>query len=182
MGFQIHSSNETELIDGCLRQNHRAQQQLYQRYAGKMYAVCCRYVKDRAQAEDVLVMAFTKLFNRISQYKGEGSFEGWVRRIMVNESLSYLRKHKNMYLETDIEAAEFEPDYQKLENELEASDLLKLIESLPVGYRTVFNLYAIDGYNHQEIAAQLGISENTSKSQLSRARAYLQKKINRMES
>ncbi|MBS1559854.1 MAG: sigma-70 family RNA polymerase sigma factor [Bacteroidetes bacterium] len=177
MGFQIYSSNETELIDGCLRQNHRAQQQLYQRYAGKMYAVCCRYVKDRAQAEDILVMAFTKLFDRISQYKGEGSFEGWVRRIMVNESLSYLRKYKNMYLETDIEAAAFEPDYQKLENELEASDLLKLIESLPVGYRTVFNLYAIDGYSHLEIAAQLGISENTSKSQLSRARTYLQKKL-----
>ena len=181
MGFQIYRAKETELIDGCLRQDRQAQQQLYQRYAGKMYALCCRYVKDRMDAEDVLVMSFTKIFDRISQYKGEGSFEGWIRRVVVNESLTYLRKHKNMYLETDIEDAAYEPDYQRLENDLEAGDLMKLIESLPVGYRTVFNMYAIDGYNHQEIADQLGISENTSKSQLSRARALLQKKLNELE-
>lgn len=142
-----------------------------------MYALCCRYVKDRMEAEDVLVIAFTKIFERIGQYKGEGSFEGWIRRVMVNESLTYLRKNKNMYLETDIEAASREPDYQQLENQLEADDLLKLIEELPTGYRMVFNLYAIDGYTHQEIADQLGISENTSKSQLSRARALLQRRL-----
>lgn len=181
MGFQIYRAKETELINGCLRQNRQAQQQLYQRYAGKMYSLCCRYVKDRMEAEDVLVMSFTKIFERISQYKAEGSFEGWIRRVVVNESLTYLRKHKNMYLETDIEDAALEPDYQKLENELEASDLLKLIENLPVGYRTVFNMYAIDGYSHQEIADQLGISENTSKSQLSRARTLLQKRLNEIE-
>jgi len=181
MGFQIYRAKETEMIDGCLRQNRQAQQQLYQRYSGKMYGLCCRYVKDRMEAEDVLVMSFTKIFERIGQYKGEGSFEGWIRRVVVNESLTYLRKHKNMYLETDIEDAAYEPDYQRLENELEANDLLKLVESLPVGYRTVFNMYAIDGYNHQEIADQLGISENTSKSQLSRARALLQKKLNELE-
>lgn len=181
MAFQIYRAKETELIDGCLRQNRQAQQELYQRYAGKMYSLCCRYVKDRMEAEDVLVMSFTKIFDRIGQYKGDGSFEGWIRRVVVNESLTYLRKHKNMYLETDIEDAAYEPDYQRLENELEAGDLLKLIESLPVGYRTVFNMYAIDGYNHQEIADQLGISENTSKSQLSRARALLQKKLNELE-
>ena len=177
MEFQIYRAKETELIDGCLRQNRQAQQSLYQRYAGKMYSLCCRYVKDRMEAEDVLVMSFTKIFERIGQYKGDGSFEGWIRRVVVNESLTYLRKHKNMYLETDIEEAAFEPDYQRLENELEADDLLKLIESLPIGYRTVFNMYAIDGYTHQEIAVQLGISENTSKSQLSRARAFLQKRL-----
>ncbi len=181
MGFQIYRAKETELIDGCLRQNRQAQQELYQRFAGKMYSLCCRYVKDRMEAEDVLVMSFTKIFERIGQYKGDGSFEGWIRRVVVNESLTYLRKHKNMYLETDIEDAAYEPDYQRLENDLEASDLLKLIESLPVGYRTVFNMYAIDGYNHQEIADQLGISENTSKSQLSRARVLLQKKLNELE-
>ncbi|HTH55408.1 MAG TPA: RNA polymerase sigma factor [Cyclobacteriaceae bacterium] len=181
MGFQIYRAKENELIDGCLRQNRQAQQQLYQRYSGKMYALCCRYIKDRMEAEDVLVMSFTKIFDRIGQYKGDGSFEGWIRRVVVNESLTYLRKHKNMYLETDIEDAAYEPDYQRLENELEANDLMKLIESLPVGYRTVFNMYAIDGYNHQEIADQLGISENTSKSQLSRARTLLQKKLNELE-
>ncbi len=181
MGFQIYRAKETEWISGCLRQNRQAQQELYQHYAGKMYALCCRYVKDRMEAEDVLVMSFTKIFERIGQYKGDGSFEGWIRRVVVNESLTYLRKHKNMYLETDIEEARYEPDYHKLENELEVSDLMKLIENLPVGYRTVFNMYAIDGYNHQEIAGQLGISENTSKSQLSRARALLQKRLNEIE-
>lgn len=169
------------MIEGCLRQDRQAQQLLYRQFAGKMYAVCCRYVKDRMQAEDVLVMAFTKIFERLSQYKGDGSFEGWIRRVMVNESLTYLRKHKNMYLETDIEAAAFEPDYQKMENVLEADDMMKMIEAMPTGYRTVFNMYAIDGYSHEEIAQQLGISENTSKSQLSRARVYLQKKLTEMD-
>lgn len=181
MEFKIYRAKETELIEGCQRQNREAQHALYRMYSGKMYALCCRYVKDRMEAEDVLVTAFTKIFDKIGQYKGEGSFEGWIRRVMVNESLTYLRKHKSMYLETDIEEAAYEPDYHKLENQLEADDLLKMIEALPVGYRTVFNLYTIDGYSHQEIADQLGISENTSKSQLSRARALLQKKIMDLE-
>lgn len=133
------------------------------------------------EAEDVMVAAFTKIFERIDQFKHEGSFEGWIRRIMVNESLTYLRKHKSMYVETDIEAADREPDYSKLETQLETEDLLKLIGELPAGYRIVFNLYAIDGYSHKEIADQLGISENTSKSQLSRARTYLQKRLIELE-
>ncbi len=181
MGFQIYRAKETELIEGCQRQNREAQHTLYRIHSGKMYALCCRYVKDRMEAEDVLVTAFTKIFEKIGQYKGEGSFEGWIRRVVVNESLTYLRRNKNMYLETDIEDAAYEPDYRKLENQLEADDLLRMIETLPVGYRTVFNLYAIDGFTHQEIADQLGISENTSKSQLSRARALLQKKLIDME-
>lgn len=181
MGFQIYRAKETELIEKCLRNDRQAQHALYQTYSGKMYALCCRYVKDRMEAEDVMVTAFTKIFERINQFKGEGSFEGWIRRVMVNESLSYLRKNKNMYLETDIEEAHREPDYHQLENQLEADDLLKLIEELPSGYRMVFNLYAIDGYSHQEIADQLGISENTSKSQLSRARALLQKRLSEIE-
>ena len=100
-----------------------------------------------------------------------------IRRIMVNESLSYLRKNKNMYLETDIEAADQEPDYERLDSQLEAQDLLKLIAELPAGYKIVFNLFAIDGYSHKEIGEQLGINENTSKSQLSRARSLLQKQL-----
>jgi RNA polymerase sigma-70 factor (ECF subfamily) len=129
------------------------------------------------EAEDILVTAFTKVFDRIGQFKGEGSFEGWIRRIMVNEALTYLRKSRAMYLETDLEQADREPDYDKLSDHLEAEDLMKMIQELPAGYRVVFNMYAIDGYSHKEIAAQLGISENTSKSQLSRARVYLQKKL-----
>ena len=177
MGLKVYRAREHELIEGCRRQNRQAQQALYELYSGKMYALCCRYVKDKMEAEDVLVVAFTKIFERIHQYKGDGSFEGWIRRVMVNESLGFLRKNKNMYVETDIEAAEHEPNYEQLDSVLEAEDLMKLIEGLPTGYRVVFNLYAIDGYSHQEIGEQLGISENTSKSQLSRARVLLQKRL-----
>lgn len=181
MGYQIYHAVDNELIDGCKKRDRHAQRFLFEHYSGRMLALCCRYVKDRMDAEDVMVVAFTKVFDRIAQFKGEGSFEGWVRRIMVNESLTYLRKNKSMYLETDIEAAEKEPDYNKLGNELEAEDLRKLIAELPTGYRIVFNLYAIDGFSHQEIAVQLGVSENTSKSQLSRARAHLQKRLNEID-
>lgn len=177
MGLKVYRAREHELIEDCRRQNRQAQQALYELYSGKMYALCCRYVKDKMEAEDVLVVAFTKIFERIHQYKGDGSFEGWIRRVMVNESLGFLRKNKNMYVETDIEAAEREPNYEQLDSALEAEDLMKLIEGLPTGYRVVFNLYAIDGYSHQEIAEQLGINENTSKSQLSRARVLLQKRL-----
>lgn len=175
MDFKIYRANEQELIRGCIRREHAAQKRLYDTFSPKMYALCCRYIKDSMEAEDVLVTAFTRILDKIGQYKNEGSFEGWIRRIVVNESLTWLRRNRNMYLELELEAASFEPDYQTISDHLEADDLLKMISELPSGYRIVFNLYAIDGYSHKEIAEQLGISENTSKSQLSRARSYLQK-------
>lgn len=181
MGYKIYNAVNTDLIEGCKKQDRHAQRFLYEHYSGRMLGLCSRYVKDKMEAEDVMVAGFTKVFDRIKQYKGEGSFEGWIRRIMVNESLTYLRKNKSMYLETDIEAAEREPDYNKLGGELEAEDIRKVIADLPTGYRIVFNLFALDGYSHQEIAMQLGISENTSKSQLSRARVLLQKKLLEVE-
>jgi RNA polymerase sigma factor (sigma-70 family) len=177
MEFKIYRAKDEELIEGCRRQNRQAQKRLYEQYSSKFYALCCRYVKDKMEAEDVLITAFTKILDKIDQYTGEGNFEGWMRRVMVNEALSYLRRNKNMYLETTIEAANYEPDYNKLENQLEAEDLMKLIETLPSGYKIVFNMYAIDGYSHKEIAEQLGITESTSKSQLSRARTALQKSL-----
>jgi len=127
------------------------------------------------EAEDILVCGFTKVFRKIDQFKGDGSFEGWIRRIMVNESLTYIRKNKSMFLEVEIEKAEREPDYTQMHNQLEVEDLQKIIDQLPTGYKTVFNLYAIEGFSHKEIAEKLGINENTSKSQLSRARVHLQK-------
>jgi RNA polymerase sigma-70 factor (ECF subfamily) len=175
MEFKIYRAKEEELIKGCLRRERSAQQQLFDLFSSKMYALCYRYVKHSMEAEDILVTAFTKVFERIEQFKGEGSFEGWIRRIMVNESLTYLRKSRTMYLATDLEQADREPDYNRLSDHLEAEDLINMIRELPAGYRLVFNMYAIDGYSHKEIAEQLGISENTSKSQLSRARVYLQK-------
>lgn len=177
MEFKIYRAKEDELIKGCLRHDRNAQQQLFDLYSSKMYGICYRYVRHAMEAEDVLVTAFAKVFERISQFKGEGSFEGWIRRIVVNEALTCLRKSRAMYLETELEQAERQPDYNKLCDHLEAEDLLKMIQDLPAGYRLVFNMYAIDGYAHKEIAALLGISENTSKSQLSRARAYLQKML-----
>jgi len=181
MRFQIYRAKENELIEGCKKRDRHAQEALFQQFSGKMYALCCRYVKSKMEAEDVLVMSFSKILERIDQYKGEGSFEGWIRKVTVNESLSYLRKNKYMYLETNIEAADREPDYSQLESTLEAEDLLKMIDSLPTGYRIVFNMYAIDGYSHKEIATHLGINQNTSKSQLSRARALLQRTCLEME-
>ena len=177
MQFQIYRASELDMIEGCKKGDRQAQKLLYDRFSGKMYALCCRYVKDKMEAEDVLVTAFTKILDRIDQYKSEGSFEGWIRRVIVNESLSYLRRNKSMYIETDIEAADHEPNYDRLENHLEAQDLLQVISELPSGYRIVFNLFAIDGYSHKEISKQLGINENTSKSQLSRARSLLQKRL-----
>jgi RNA polymerase sigma factor (sigma-70 family) len=177
MDFTVYRAKDIELIEGCKRKDAKAQKNLYERYSGRLYALCCRYIKEKMEAEDVFITAFTKILDRIDQYKGEGSFEGWMKRVVVNESLTYLRRNKNMYLEMDIEAADREPDFEKLESHLQAEDLMKMIEALPSGYRIVFNLYAIDGYSHKEIAEQLGISENTSKSQLSRARVALQKSL-----
>jgi RNA polymerase sigma factor (sigma-70 family) len=175
MHLKIYRTKEEELVKGCLQHDPVAQKHLYALYSSKMYGICYRYVKDSMEAEDILVTAFTKVFDKIGQFKNEGSFEGWIRRIVVNEALTYLRRNRSMYLETDLAQAQREPDYDALADHLEAEDLLRIIKELPTGYRIVFNLYAIDGYSHKEIAEQLGISENTSKSQLSRARTYLQK-------
>jgi RNA polymerase sigma-70 factor (ECF subfamily) len=181
MDFKIYRAKEEELIQGCLKRDRASQQKLFDLYSGKMYGVCYRYVRHGMEAEDILVTAFTKIFERITQFKGEGSFEGWIRRIIVNEALTYLRKARTMYLEIDLEQADTLLNYNTLSNDLEAEDLLNMIQQLPAGYRVVFNMYAIDGYSHKEIAEHLGISENTSKSQLSRARAYLQKMLAQAE-
>jgi RNA polymerase sigma factor (sigma-70 family) len=151
MEFKIFRAKDEDLIKGCLKRDRSAQKQLYERYSPKMYSICYRYVKDRMLAEDILVSAFMKVFDKIDQFKNEGSFEGWVRRIIVNESLTNLRKTRSMYIETDLEEAEREPDYDQLSDHLEAEDLLKLIAQLPPGYGIVFNLYAIDGYSHKVI-------------------------------
>ena len=177
MKLKIHRTSEEELINLCRKGDRSAQKTLYEKYSSKMYGVSLRYVRNEAEAEDITITSFVKVFSKLDQFKSEGSFEGWIRRIVVNESLGYIRKNNNMYLEVDIEYADREPNYDSLGTRLEAEDLLKLVQQLPVGYRTVFNLYAIEGYSHQEIADQLGISENTSKSQLSRARALLQKQL-----
>lgn len=169
--------NEEQLIKGCLRRDRLAQKYLYDTFSPKMYPLCCRYLKDPAEAEDVLVTAFTHILERMEQYRGEGSLEGWIKRIVIHQAINVLRQKKNMFITTPIEDPVLQIASPSTHNFLEEEDLLHIICQLPPGYRTIFNLYAIDGYSHKEIAEQLKISENTSKSQLSRARQFLQKML-----
>ncbi|WP_375583771.1 RNA polymerase sigma factor [Cyclobacterium xiamenense] len=172
-----NSIREEELIEGCLKGNRKSQRLLYERYSGSFLSLCMRYIKDMDLAQDVLVEGFMKIFDNLSQYKKEGSFEGWMRRVMVTQALQTLRKNKRLSMEVNLDDSEREFTAAPNVNVLEVEELLQLVASLPVGYRTVFNLFAIEGYSHQEICKMLGISENTSKSQLSRARAMLQQKL-----
>lgn len=175
------SPTEEELIAGCRKGNPKAQKELYERLAPKMLGVCYRYIQDKEEAEYTMIGGFVKVFEKIGHYKGEGSFEGWVRRIMVNDSLMYLRKHKTMEVELDITSAQHVASSSNVEDLMRAEDLMSLIGELPIGYRTVFNLYVIEGYNHAEIAKMIGTSEQNSKSQLSRARKWLKERIETFE-
>lgn len=170
-------SQEAQLIKALRNADPKAQRQLYDKYSNRMLALCFRYVCDEMAAEDVMVEGFLKVFEKIGQFNSEGSFEGWVRRIMVNEALGHLRKQKRILEDNLSEEVNNIPDYVHADQHLETQELMELIEALPVGYRTVFNLYAIEGYAHIEIAQMLGITESTSKSQLHRARALLQKMV-----
>lgn len=164
---------EKDLIQACKKQDRRAQQLLFDRYSPNMFGVCKRYVKSREDAEDVLVDGFFKVLTKLDQYSGEGSFEGWIRRIIVNESLMWLRKKHNLVTKVEINDNLDHKTEVTVEDELQAEDILRLLDKLPTGYRTVFNLYVIEGYKHREIAELLGISINTSKSQLILAKKRL---------
>lgn len=156
---------EAQLIKACKEEDRRAQKLLYDRYSPNMMGVCRRYVKHTEDAEDVIVEAFFKVLTNINQYKGNGSFEGWIRRIVVNQSLMFLRKRHNFSMTVEISNVPLSAP-ANISSELAASDIINLLAQLPTGYRTVFNLYVLEGYKHREIAEILGISINTSKSQL----------------
>ncbi len=168
---------EAQMVKALRKGDPKAQRQLYDRYASRMLGVCIRYVGDHMTAEDVLVEGFMKVFDKIGQFKSEGSFEGWMRRIMVNESLGYLRQRKRIQEDAILDEAQQVVDNSLADEALETEEMLQMIDTLPTGYRTVFNLYAIEGYTHAEIAEKLGITESTSKSQLHRARAMLQQLV-----
>ena len=179
--LEVHRNQDIAMIERCKKGDSQAQRYIYERYAPRMFAVSCRYLSNDMEAEDALVTAFTKVFKNISQFRFDGSFEGWIRRIVVNEALSTIRKNKA----TALLQTEYLPEDQDLtfpDTQIEADELLELIAVLPTGYRTVFNLYAIEGYAHQEIALQLGINESTSKSQLSRARKMLRDLLEKRDS
>ena len=174
-------TTESQLIAALKLGESRAHKVVYERYAGKMLAVCTRYCANRVDAEEVMLDGFMRVFEKVGQFREEGSLEGWIRRVMVTESLMFLRKSKQWRQEVPIEDAAVEPDYKWADTAVNESDLLRLVNQLPDGYRTVFNLYAIEGYAHSEVAEMLGISEGTSKSQLSRARLLLQANLKKLE-
>lgn len=173
---------EQELIQGCLRGDRRAQKALYERYSAKMFGLCKRYVKTIENAEEVLIEGFCKVYQKIDMYSGQGSFEGWIRRVMVNEALMFLRKNYRFNEHTDIDEVPSIADHQEsAEDALSAKEILELLDELPTGYRTVFNLYVLEEYKHREIAEMLGISINTSKSQLILAKKRLQELLNQKQ-
>ncbi|AOM80704.1 RNA polymerase sigma factor [Pedobacter steynii] len=169
-----------ELMEGCKAGKRKMQEALYQQTASKMLVVCMRYAKDRMEAEDVLQLGYIKIFQKIIEYRGDGSFEGWMRRIMVNTAIESYRKNLRTLNVVPIEDA-YEQPATGFDFSLGMQDLLKVIQKLSDGYRMVFNMYVIEGYSHKEIAGILGISEGASKSQLSRARAILKEEILKME-
>nr|WP_288836330.1 sigma-70 family RNA polymerase sigma factor [uncultured Flavobacterium sp.] len=173
---------ENELIRLAVENNRQAQQKIYSQFSPKMLSVCRQYVKDIHQAEDIMITAFMKVFTNLKNFQFKGSFEGWIRRIMVNECISFIRVHKKLeYIEDDFVIGRDEESFDSIESQFSVADIQFLIDSLPDGYKIVFNLYAIEGYKHQEIAGMLGISEGTSKSQLSHARKVLKGQINKLK-
>ncbi|MBI3235076.1 MAG: sigma-70 family RNA polymerase sigma factor [Bacteroidetes bacterium] len=179
--------SEQEMIEGCSCGNPIAQEQLYKRFASKMFGICMRYSSNRMEAEDTLHEGFMRVYKNIDKFKNAGSFEGWVRRIMINCALKKYQQEKKLYLKQDEIDGLYDLSDDNIPNGLDrlnAADMTKMVQSLAPGFRMVFNLYAIEGYSHKEIGEMMGISESTSKSQLSRARIILQRMLgmNRKES
>lgn len=168
---------DQQIIEGCIKNDRVFQQRLYNMLSAKMFAVCLRYANEYNSAQDLLQEGFIKVYKNIEKFRGEGSFEGWVRRIFVNTAIEHYRKQVNMYAITDTDTKAYENyDNNALEN-LKREDIMKTIQKLSDGYRTVFNLYVVEGFSHKEIGDMLHISEGTSKSQLARARYLLQKML-----
>lgn len=168
---------ESKLVKACLEADSRAQQALYQKYAPVMYAICLRYCGSPDNAKDMLQESFIKLFESLKNFRFQGSFEGWAKRIAVTTCLDFIKKLKQEPYTDELEVHAHLGADDAVFPQLAVKDLLALLQTLPVGYRTVFNLYAIEGYNHGQIAELMGISENTSKTQLFKARKMLQVKL-----
>ncbi len=167
--------DERKIIDLCIAGNALAQKALYDRFSKMLYGICLRYAANEEEAQDILQDGFVKIFTKLDTFKFEGSFEGWLKRIIVHTAIEAYRKKvdTSRIQDFEYESSLSTPD----EKNLEVEELLKIIQDLPKGYRLIFNMYAIEGYTHAEIAKKLSISEGTSKSQLSRARIYLQNKL-----
>ncbi len=173
---------DLQLIESCIKGDRASQKALYDRLASRMFPLCIRYVGDRSLAEDILQDGFITLFTRLDSYKGDGSFEGWARKIFVTTALMSLRKKDALKMSDELDAARgMKADMTTQIQSIGYKELMELIMTLPPGFRTVFNMYAIEGFSHKEIGEMLGISETTSRTQLSRARIWLQNKIKERE-
>lgn len=177
-----HLSYDKHLLDSCIKGEREAQRILYDRLAPRMFPLCIRYIGDRIMAEDILQEGFITLFAKLKDYKGDGSFEGWARRIFVTTALMSLRKKDVFKMSEELDAVRgMKADTTSQMQNIGYKELMELVMSLPPGFRTVFNMYAIEGYSHKEIAETLGITETTSRTQFSRARIWLQNKIQERE-
>lgn len=173
---------DIETIKSCIQGDRAAQKVLYDRLAPRMFPVCMRYIGDRTLAEDILQDGFVTLFTHLNSYKGDGSFEGWARKIFVTTALMSLRKKDALKMSEELETVRsMKADTTSQIQNIGYKELMNLVMSLPPGFRTVFNMYAVEGYSHKEIGDMLGISETTSRTQYSRARAWLQNKIKEIE-
>ncbi len=174
--------DDLTLVNECAKGNSKAQRALFDKFAPKMLAVCQRYLRNSQEAEDVLQDGFVKVFQKIVDFKMEGSLEGWIRRIVVNTALDTIRKNKKLLDDVQVEEVQYKVSF--IDHQFDGMDLaqlMKLIDGMPDGYRIVFNMFAIEGYSHKEIADTLGVTENTSKSQYSRARAFLRTQLELLE-
>lgn len=176
--IQLHK-NETQLIKKAAQNNREAQHVLYELHASKMLSVCRYYIKDVQHAEEAMLNGFFKVFTKLKDYKFQGSFEGWIRRIMVREAISFLRQKKHIEFPEDT-VEQYNQETNNIKTKMDVADLQQLIDGLPEGYRMVFVMYAIEGYKHAEIAELLQISEGTSKSQLFKARKLLQDQLKKL--
>ena len=174
----VYNKEIRDLIKGCKAGKSHAQRKLYELYADKMYLVCLRYARDEMEAEDILQEGFIRIFNKIGTFKGEGSIEGWIRRVIVNIAIRHCQNRNRIQQLVNIS----DVDEERVEDvvpecDFDLEDLLKMVHSLPDGYQTIFNMFAIEGFSHKEIAEKLGITVGTSKSQVARAREQLKKMI-----
>jgi RNA polymerase sigma-70 factor (ECF subfamily) len=173
------NENEDKLIIGCVKGDRFAQNKLYEKYSSKMFAVCFRYSRNREDAEDTFHEGFMKVFENIQHFKSEGSFEGWIRRIMVNTAINKYKKTSNLYSLINIDDTHIDSfDTDDIYSQIGVKELINMVRDLPPRYQMVFNLYVFEGLKHKEIAEQLDISEGTSKSNLSDARSILQRAVN----
>ena len=173
-----HNLLDSDLIKGCISGDRRMQELLYKKFSPKMYAICLRYAGNTDDAQDLLQDGFIKVYKNLDKFRNEGSFEGWMRRVFVNTSIEHFRRKVNLNSITENEEKGIEDSAWNVLDSLAEKDIIQLVQELSNGYRTVFNLYVVEGYSHKEIGDMLGISEGTSKSQLARAKMILQKKVN----